>query len=509
MGNNLKNYHNGTWSVTTLNPNATHKYFINCGIIERLKQVQCVPHPDAFNPCEDVMSSRALRISAWFVITFALLGNLVVLTVTVCSSFNMTVHKFLMCNLSSADFLLSCYLLFLSVIDITTIGVYFTKAIPWQYGGGCQMAGFLAVFASNLSVSTLVVITIERWYAITHAIDLTKRLTLKQSLIIMLCFWIYSLLIATLPLVGVSSYSITSICLPMKADSIIDKAYISVLLIFHSCGFVIICCCYADMYRQVRGNRNTAGRNEDANIAKKMAALVFTDFVCLFPIALFGLTATAGKPLITVTDSKILLVFFFPFNSCCNPFLYAIVTKQFRKDLIGLLLRWGLCEERASKYRYTYSSNRLSVSQSRNSISGNVVNHVIKSSSTSGVVVYNKCATKEKQLSDLANNTGSTTSTRNTSPINTPFNSIRNSPHSSTPPRGNHIPMENVTQLHSDVVRKLSVVREASKVSSAYESDEDNVFVTGVVGNGRSNRLAETDAENEVLPLVGEKHVAM
>ena len=46
-------------------------------------------------------------------------------------------------------------------------------------GIGCQIAGFLTIFATELSVFTLVVITSERWYTITYAINLT-RLVLKK-----------------------------------------------------------------------------------------------------------------------------------------------------------------------------------------------------------------------------------------------------------------------------------------------------------------------------------------
>jgi hypothetical protein len=77
-------------------------------------------------------------------------------------------------------------------------------------------------------------------------------------------------------------------------------------------------------------------------VAKKMALLVFTNFACWAPIAFFALTAIAGYPLIDVTKSKILLVFFYPLNSCANPYLYAILTTQYRRDLFILLSKYKL-----------------------------------------------------------------------------------------------------------------------------------------------------------------------
>lgn len=82
---------------------------------------------------------------------------------------------------------------------------------------------------------------------------------------------------------------------------------------------------------------------------------MFTNFVCWAPIAFFGLTAIADYPLIDVTKSKILLVFFYPLNSCANPYLYAILTSQYRRDLFLLLSKYGYCTQRAQQYKMTYS----------------------------------------------------------------------------------------------------------------------------------------------------------
>lgn len=97
-----------------------------------------------------------------------------------------------------------------------------------------------------------------------------------------------------------------------------------------------------NLYRSIREGGTTCSTTSvrsDLTVAKRMALLVFTDFACWAPIAFFGLTALLGHPLITVTQTKILLVFFYPLNSCANPCLYALLTQQYRRDFFILMGR--------------------------------------------------------------------------------------------------------------------------------------------------------------------------
>lgn len=96
---------------------------------------------------------------------------------------------------------------------------------------------------------------------------------------------------------------------------------------------------------------STTSVRSDLTVAKRMALLVFTDFACWAPIAFFGLTALLGYPLINVTQTKILLVFFYPLNSCANPCLYALLTQQYRRDFFILMGRYGLCKDRAERHK--------------------------------------------------------------------------------------------------------------------------------------------------------------
>ncbi|XP_058523747.1 lutropin-choriogonadotropic hormone receptor isoform X4 [Ochotona princeps] len=324
------------------------------------KTLRCAPEPDAFNPCEDIMGYDFLRVLIWLINILAIMGNATVLVVLLTSRYKLTVPRFLMCNLSFADFCMGLYLLLIASVDSQTKGQYYNHAIDWQTGSGCSAAGFFTVFASELSVYTLTVITLERWHTITYAVQLDQKLRLRHAIPIMLAGWLFSILIAMLPLVGISNYMKVSICLPMDVETPLSQVYILIILILNVVAFIIICACYIKIYFAVQ-NPELMATHKDTKIAKKMAVLIFTDFTCMAPISFFAISAAFKVPLITVTNSKVLLVLFYPVNSCANPFLYAIFTKAFRRDFFLLLSKFGFCKRRAELYRRkdvsAYTSN--------------------------------------------------------------------------------------------------------------------------------------------------------
>ncbi|KAM4866809.1 lutropin-choriogonadotropic hormone receptor isoform 2-T3 [Thomomys bottae] len=324
------------------------------------KPLRCAPEPDAFNPCEDIMGYDFLRVLIWLINILAIVGNVTVLFVLLTSRYKLTVPRFLMCNLSFADFCMGLYLLLIASLDSQTKGQYYNHAIDWQTGGGCSAAGFFTVFASELSVYTLTIITLERWHTITYAVQLDQKLRLRHAIPVMLGGWLFSALMAVLPLVGVSNYMKVSICLPMDVETTVSQVYILTILILNVLAFLIVCACYVKIYFAVQ-NPQLMATHKDTKIAKKMAILIFTDFTCMAPISFFAISAAFKVPLITVTNSKVLLVLFYPVNSCANPFLYAIFTKAFRRDFFLLLSKFGCCKHRAELYRRkefsAYTSN--------------------------------------------------------------------------------------------------------------------------------------------------------
>lgn len=323
-----------------------------------VQNVMCFPKPDEFNPCEDIMGYDFLRILIWCISILAISGNAVVLIILITSKSKFSVPKFLMCNLAFADFCMGIYLLLIASVDIKTKSQYYNYAIEWQTGSGCHAAGFFTVFASELSVYTLTAITLERWHTITYAMQLQRKVRLRHAFIIMISGWIFAIVVALLPIVGISSYMKVSICLPMDIESSPSQAYIIFLLVLNVLAFVVICICYAHIYVTVR-NPDIVSSHSDTKTAIRMAVLIFTNFLCTAPISFFAISASLKVPLITVSNSKILLVLFYPINSCANPFLYAFFTKAFRKDFYILMSKLGCCKSQALSMRTETSSSIL------------------------------------------------------------------------------------------------------------------------------------------------------
>ncbi|XP_059180485.1 follicle-stimulating hormone receptor isoform X2 [Centropristis striata] len=315
----------------------------------------CTPTQDEFNPCEDIMPAIPLRVLIWVISILALLGNTAVLLVLLGSRSKLTVPRFLMCHLAFSDLCMGIYLVVIATVDMLTRGRYYNYAIDWQTGLGCSAAGFFTVFASELSVFTLTAITLERWHTITHALRLDRKIRLRHACMVMTAGWIFSSLAALLPTVGVSSYGKVSICLPMDVESPGAQVYVVSLLLLNILAFFCVCGCYLSIYLTVR-NPSSAPAHADTRVAQRMAILIFTDFVCMAPISFFAVSAALKLPLITVSDAKLLLVLFYPINSCANPFLYAFFTRTFRRDFFLLTARFGLFKTRAQIYRTESSS---------------------------------------------------------------------------------------------------------------------------------------------------------
>lgn len=128
-------------------------------------------------------------------------------------------------------------------------------------------------------------------------------------------------------------------------------------MIFNAVSFIAIIACYIKIYISILGSQ--AWNTKDFRVAKRMAILIFTDFLCWSPIILFSVTAAFGSEMIGLNEAKVLTIFVLPLNSCANPFLYAIFTKQFKRDCVKLCKR--IEESSVSRSLSSLNSRRVSL----------------------------------------------------------------------------------------------------------------------------------------------------
>ena len=335
--------YNGSMLVFTLDPCDLKP--LPTGPVEisrmRKRRIICRPKPDDFNPCEDLLGSLVLRVCTWFISVSAVTGNLITLVVILLNRRKVSNHKLLMCTLALSSFCMGLYLFILAVIDAKTSGEYRKYVKEWQHGVGCKVAGFLSIFSTEVSVFILNIITLERYYTILFPLHQNKWMTVKQTTVLLVLSFFVAVILAALPLIGISSYTKVAICLPFDVTTPSSKAYVTFLLVSNGACFFTVLFAYMKMYLNIQ--HTARATFAELNVAKKMAVIVLTNFACWAPIAVFSIIAIYGEPLIDVPTSKFLMVFVLPINALTNPFLYFLITKRFRHDLRTVFDRCRIC----------------------------------------------------------------------------------------------------------------------------------------------------------------------
>lgn len=324
----------------------------------------CYPQEDPFNPCEDLLGEdNVLRSFIWIVICLALIFNSLVISVFIGytliikrTKIELFVVHFFYFHLALADFIMGIYLLTIAIQDLRTLNNFAEYDVVWRTEGGCKFAGFCAITSTMTSVFILVIITMERLYTFSRALR-KSHTNKKTAYFLIVLAWIFGSLMGALPLMGVSSYTSTAICLPFDVSSSnLALPYVLFLLLFTGIAFTVIAISYAVIFYQVFYRRRATLSSvsdkkrlqTELKVALRMGVLVLTNFVCWFPIALLGISAAVGNSLVNnIVFAKWVMVFIFPINACLNPILYSVLSKVFRDNLVLLLGKCGLCQSRA------------------------------------------------------------------------------------------------------------------------------------------------------------------
>ena len=114
-----------------------------------------------------------------------------------------------------------------------------------------------------------------------------------------------------------------------NAGSQVGSIYSIVVFIFVNLFcFVIVACCYVYIFVKARRTSERAcgsqNRNDELRLAKKMFAIVFTDFCCWVPLSFVCILTQSGVTEVSPEMYAWTVGFILPINSSINPFLYVL-----------------------------------------------------------------------------------------------------------------------------------------------------------------------------------------
>ncbi|KAJ8301169.1 hypothetical protein KUTeg_020156, partial [Tegillarca granosa] len=165
--------------------------------------------------------------------------------------------------------------------------------------------------------------------------DLMRFDLLRWSLwIIGLCAFFGNLFVLLYRLVGFYSRSAVCLALPLTRDKPSGWEFSTAIFIFVNFAlFSFIAIGQLMIYREVLlAGRNVKSqrRRQDLSVARSLFVVVFTDFLCWFPIGVMGLMSLSGRVVISGEVYAWAAVFILPINSALNPFLYTFsaIVKQ-------------------------------------------------------------------------------------------------------------------------------------------------------------------------------------
>ncbi|KAG8291160.1 hypothetical protein J6590_067597 [Homalodisca vitripennis] len=324
------------------------------------RNISCLPPPDEFSSCEDLMSNMVLRLCVWLLAGVATVGNVLVIVWRTRYSHCNQVHSFLITNLALGDLIMGSYLLLIALVDCYYRGVYFIHDSAWRSSRLCALAGFLSTFSSELSVFTLTVITLDRFLVIIFPFRV-RRLEMARTRRLMALGWLLAALLSALPLIHIpyfhNFYGRSGVCLALHITSDKPSGWeysVFVFLFLNLASFSVIALGYLWMFTAARTTQlavTRERRNTESAMAWRMTLLVATDAACWVPIIGLGLASLAGFTIPPQVFAWV-AVFVLPLNAAVNPVLYTLSTAPFlSQSTHGLLSVRRSC--RLSRHNYS------------------------------------------------------------------------------------------------------------------------------------------------------------
>ncbi|XP_044929012.1 leucine-rich repeat-containing G-protein coupled receptor 5 isoform X2 [Mustela putorius furo] len=299
-----------------------------------LHSVQCSPSPGPFKLCEYLFGSWLIRIGVWTIAILALTCNALVTSTVFRAPLYISSIKLLIGLIAAVNMLMGVSSAVLAGVDAFTFGSFAQHGAWWEQGVGCQVVGFLSIFASESSVFLLTLAALERGFSVRCSTKFERKTPFSCLKAVILLCAVLALTIATVPLLGGSEFSASPLCLPLPFGDPSTTGYMVALVLLNSLCFLVMTIAYTKLYCNLE--KGDLENMWDCSMVKHIALLLFTNCILYCPVAFLSFSSLLNLTFISPEVIKFILLVIVPLPACLNPLLYILFNPHFKEDLGSL-----------------------------------------------------------------------------------------------------------------------------------------------------------------------------
>lgn len=252
------------------------------------------------------------------------------------------------------------YVLALAISDLMVAILCFPFCIQafledgWIHGHYmCQFNGFLVYFWAGISVPTLALTAVNRYFRVVKTQIYRNYFTIKSSLVMISAVWVLTLFDGFLStFVGPVIYKYDPrffFCAGTFTSKKHEKAIgVSLHLIHVFIPLIAIVFCYVNVFRSVRRHnanvmpslhaeqcQQLAVNAWEMRVTKLLFFVVLGFFLCWIPVIIIGILSHSSA--VKLPSFAYELYTFLAFASTViNPFIYGVANREFRRELLGI-----------------------------------------------------------------------------------------------------------------------------------------------------------------------------
>ncbi|XP_032518090.2 parapinopsin-like [Danaus plexippus] len=249
---------------------------------------------------------------------------------------------------------------------LTLISALFHR---WIFGHTmCVIYGFFMALLGITSITTLTVISFERYLMVTRPLS-SRHLSCKGATVSVVFIWLYSLALTTPPLLGWGNYvnEAANISCSVNWHEQSRNTLTYILFLFAMGQIVplaVITFSYVNIIRTMKRNSQRLGRvsRAEARATAMVFIMIISFTVAWTPYSLFALMEQFATEGIVSPGAGVIPALVAKSSICYDPLIYVGMNTQFRKSIKRI---FGIQKRRGSRIEKCYNNSILSPTHRR------------------------------------------------------------------------------------------------------------------------------------------------